>query len=238
MRPPAQAPAEQAANARKRNAAVPYITSWSAESRPLDRLVTRSRLRGIAYADEVPHDRDGHGILWRRSILAPGRGRPEFGSVHSARQRRVMRRLLCQICAGPPDRTDMGVLWLLGDDRGDWPTWPEKMGATHPPLCLRCAAASVRLCPYLYNYAAVRVREPHVGGVYGVVHRSGLRGPEPIGFDTIPYGDARLPWVQASQLVMRLEGCTFVDLEAELSAAGITFGRSTERRSDSPTHSL
>jgi hypothetical protein len=201
---------------------VPYIASWSAESRPLEQVVLLSGLRGIGYEDEVLYDRDKHGILWNRSSLAPGQGRPNFGSVHTARQRRTMRQMLCQVCAGPPDRNDQGVLWLLGNDRGDWPNWPEKMAATHPPLCLPCAALSLRLCPYLRKgCVAVRVREPQVGGIYGLLYRPGPEGPEPVISDVVQYGDVRLPWMLASQLAMKLQGCTFIDLDAELSAAGI-----------------
>jgi hypothetical protein len=200
--------------------------AWSGEERPTDRLTIRSDGSGIAYTDEVPHDRDNHGVLWRRSTLSPGQGRPVFGTIHAARQRRVARKLLCNVCAGPADRNDDGVLWLLGDDRGDWPNWPETMGATHPPICLPCAALSVRLCPHLREggHVAVRVREPRAGGVFGALYAPGPLGPEAVEPVTIPYGDWRQPWVMAAQAATELHGCTLVDLDAELAAAGIEAG--------------
>ncbi|MYZ40125.1 MULTISPECIES: hypothetical protein [unclassified Streptomyces] len=45
----------------------------------------------------------------------PGRGRPEYGSVHSLRQRLAMGGLLCQICGKPADRNRDRVLWLLAE---------------------------------------------------------------------------------------------------------------------------
>ncbi|WP_328469563.1 hypothetical protein [Streptomyces sp. NBC_00448] len=202
---------------------VPYIASWTAESRPAARIVNRPSGRGIAYADETLHDRDRHGVLWYRSVIRPGQGRPKFGTVHAARQRRTMRKLLCQVCAGPADRNDDGVLWLLGDDRDDWPGWPEEMGATHPPVCLPCAALSVRMCPFLRRggHVAVRVRDPRPGGVLGALYEPGPAGPLPVGQVLLPWWDVRMPWVLASQMAMELRGCTFVDLEAEFDSAGI-----------------
>src|SRR3989442_68826 len=105
------------------NVTVPYVATWS-EERDLPFEVVNRDGRGIAYADEISADRDIHGVLWHRTYSRPRRGRPEFGNVHSLRQRRAMRRLLCQVCGGPADRTQDGVLWLLPDHREDWPGWP------------------------------------------------------------------------------------------------------------------
>lgn len=60
-----------------------------------------------------------------------------------------------QVCAGPADRTDDGMLWLLTDHRTDWPGWPDRMGVNEPPVCLPCARLSVRLCPALRKGAAL-----------------------------------------------------------------------------------
>jgi hypothetical protein len=198
---------------------VPYITSWTGE-RPTHRSqVVARRGVGIGYADEGLYDRDEHGVLWERTVINPGKGQPEFGLVHAARQRWVMRKLLCQVCAGPADRTEQGVLWLLGDDLDKWPNWPENMGATHPPVCLPCARKSFLLCPYLRdNYVAVRVKEPKVSGVYGVLYRRGPVAPVPMSEATMEYGDPRICWMLAAQLVTGLYSCTFVDVEAEARA--------------------
>src|SRR2546430_4416991 len=96
------------------SAAIPYITSWSTEQ-PLPTTVIERPWSGIGYVDETLADRDEHGVLWQRVPSRPGRGRAELGRVHPLRQRRAMRRLLCGVCAGPPDRTEQGTLWLIRD---------------------------------------------------------------------------------------------------------------------------
>jgi len=134
----------------------PYVTSWSEES-VWDVPVVLGE-QGIAYADEHVMDRDQDGVLWARCPVRRGWGRPVFGEVHPLRQRRAMRRLLCQVCAGPADRTKDGVLWLLVDWRHDWPDWPNRMGVIEPPICVPCARLSVRVCPTLRRRGAVAVR--------------------------------------------------------------------------------
>ncbi|MFE1959889.1 hypothetical protein [Streptomyces sp. NPDC059479] len=203
----------------RRPETVPYITAWSAERAPAPIVTGRPRV-GVAYEDEDLFDRDGEGVLWTRALSRPGQGRPVFGDVHPLRQRRAMRRLLCQVCGGPADRNEQGVLWLLGDHREDWPGWPENMAATHPPVCLPCAGQSVQACPHLgRGFAAVRVRSPRVSGVYGARYHPANPFDGPVEDVVKAYGDCGIRWVVASQLAMELRDCTFVDLEAELAAA-------------------
>jgi hypothetical protein len=140
----------------KGSVVVPYVTTWSTEKGPASVLVERPG-GGIGYRDETLADRDRHGVLWWRTPCRPGDGRPEFGKVHPLRQRRAMLRLLCQVCAGPADQSADGVLWLLKDHRGDWPSWPHGMGVTEPPICAPCVTTSSRLCPALRR-GAVAVR--------------------------------------------------------------------------------
>lgn len=155
-----------------RRVVAPYVTAWSGEPDPPVALIERLG-GGIAYTDEVMADRDRHGVLWFRTPFRPLLGRPEFGRVHPSRQRRAMQRLLCQVCAGPANRTEDGVLWLLIDHREDWPLWPDGMGVTEPPVCVRCVRKSVQSCPALRERAAVvRVGTFPIVGVYGVLYRS------------------------------------------------------------------
>ncbi|WP_052744597.1 hypothetical protein [Streptomyces odonnellii] len=154
---------------------VPYITEWSTERAPTPIVTARPHL-GVAYTDEDSFDRDDEGALWARALLRPGKGKPEFGRVHPLRQQRAMRKMLCQICAGPADRNEQGWLWLLSGYRGDWHDWPEMVGSPHPPLCLPCAGKSVRLCPSLRGrFVAVRVREPKITGVLGPQLKDGVQ---------------------------------------------------------------
>lgn len=199
-----------------RNGTVPYVVQWSAERDCSPEVVLRPDGGGVGYAGEGPTDRDAHGVLWRQVTGRRGQGRPLFGRVHPLRQRRAMRRLLCQVCGGPADRNERGVLWLLDSDHRDAraPGWPENLDITpHPPVCLPCAATADRLCPTLRGrFAAVRVRRPRLHGVYGV-----LRHPaHPAADRFVPYGDPLARWTVAAQLLMELDGCAFVDLATEL----------------------
>ncbi|WP_173131358.1 hypothetical protein [Kibdelosporangium persicum] len=156
-------------------------------------------------------DRDSRGVLWIRAASRPGEGRPEFGEVHSLRQRRAMRRLLCQVCGGPADQTAAGTLWLLPDFREDWPGWPNAMANAEPPVCPRCVEVSVRLCPKLRRGAAViRARECPLVGVRGTLFVRGDDGPVRAANDVFAFGHPRIGWVQAFSLVRQLGDCTLI----------------------------
>ncbi|MEV7683429.1 hypothetical protein AB0O64_33540 [Streptomyces sp. NPDC088341] len=197
---------------------VPYIACWSSEHRP--RGVVIAKGDGIAYADEGPYERDDMGVLWKRIGISPGKGRPEFGKVHFLRQRHAMRKLLCQICGGPSDRTDDGTLWIVGED-ADYPELSEPgYITTHPPLCVPCAVTSVGACPHLRErHVALRVKTFVVAGVHGALYRPG-GGPFPVMYDAggVAFESRRLGWVLAGQLLMELDEFTIVDLEAEHAA--------------------
>jgi hypothetical protein len=193
---------------------VPYITTWSAE-RPAPVTVVERALSGIGYADETIADRDANGVLWPRVPSRPGQGRPQFGTVHAVRQRRAMRRLLCGICGGPPDRTDLGVLFLLTDFRDDWKGWPEGMACTEPPVCAPCASLSVRACPALRKgHVAIRVGHSAVAGVYGARYQAGQPFPTAVEDAVAAFDDPAIRWILAAQLVRELRDCTVVSLGA------------------------
>jgi hypothetical protein len=194
---------------------VPYIALWTGEE-PLGRVRTRFRRSGgrllpveLGFTAGAAAERDARGVLWNHTALRPGAGRPRFGKVHPMRQRRAMRGLLCQVCAGPADTTEAGTLWLLTDDQADWPDWPNRMGNDEPPICRPCARLALAGCPRLgRGHTAVRARST-VAGVTGVLYRPG----DPSGQETavpvaervvLTHGDHRLPWLLASGLVRQL----------------------------------
>ncbi|RDG38943.1 hypothetical protein [Streptomyces corynorhini] len=192
---------------------MPYITRWSAEKTPALHVVA-TRAGRIGYADERPYDRDSDGVLWTRVPSLPGKGRPEFGSVHALRQQRAMRELLCQVCGRAADRDADGALWLLGEDADDPAFRAADITTTHPPLCLPCALKSVRACPHLRGrYVAVRARRCELAGVRGALYRPGFPAPIAVGVTGVAFGDPRIPWVRAGQLVMRLREFTVTSLE-------------------------
>ena len=150
---------------------VPYIASWSGE-RPTQ-APPIARGTGIAYKRERPGDRDAHGVLWKRHTRAPGSGTPQYDKVHPYRQRQAMRHLLCQVCGGPADQDERGILWLLGQAEKPWSG--AEMTA-QPPVCLRCAGPASRARPHLRRHTlALRVRHAPIIGVRGLLyqHRRG-----------------------------------------------------------------
>ncbi len=194
-------------------ALVPYITTWSTEKLIPTTVVAHPR-SGIAFADETLGDRDERGVLWQRRPSQPGSGRPLFGQVHPLRQRRAMRRLLCQVCGGPADHTDRGVLWVLKDHRDDWPNWPEQMAVTEPPICVPCVRTSTRHCPALRKgNVTVRVRHSTVSGVYGTYYHPGKPFPSQTASTILTFDDPAIRWICAGQLVRGLFDCTIVTPE-------------------------
>lgn len=155
-----------------RSLVVPHITSWSEEQGSLTRLVVGPRGGRLPGRDPVRPGRRRHPVA--SDADQDGGGRPDFGRVHPLRQRRVMRRLLCQVCGGPADKDERGTLWLLEDHRADWHGWPNGLLTAHPPVCVPCAREAVRFCPNLLaGHVAVRVGASQVCGVYGVRYLPG-----------------------------------------------------------------
>lgn len=192
---------------------VPYITVWSGEPTPDPQVIGRGR-SGIGYSDETLVDRDDRDVLWTRRPSHPTYGRPQYRLVHPLRQRRAMRRLICQVCAQPADRNEHGVLWLLRDHREDWPNWPEGIANTYPPVCLPCARLSIRQCPALRDgHVAIRARRFPLSGVYGLRYVPARPFPVPVEDVVVGYDDPAVRWVLAAQLVRSLFDCTFVTLD-------------------------
>jgi len=191
----------------------PYITAWSVEQDLPCVLIERPDHR-IGYANELLSDRDRHGVLWRQTALRPHVGRPEFARVHPLRQRRAMELLLCQVCGGPADQTDDGVLWLQRDHRDDWPRRPEGMASVEPPVCLPCVPVAMRLCPALRRGAVtVRVRKCPIVGVRGVLYRESVLFPSAATAGNFTYHDPAVRRVVASALIRELRDCTVAPLD-------------------------
>jgi len=216
MSNPSHQRTERRPGATYRGMVVPYVSSWSSE-RPARRKVVVRPLSGIGFVDEVPGDRDEHGVLWRRVPSSPGVGEPEFGNIHTSRQCQAMRDLLCQVCGGPADQTAEGTLWLLKDHRGDWPDWPHRMGVTEPPICLPCAQTARDACPALRRegHVALRVAGCPVSGISGALYRAGGVYPSATatGMAMVAFDDPAARWIQAAHLVREITRCTIVDLD-------------------------
>jgi hypothetical protein len=200
-----------------RGSVVPYIGVWGDEKLSPTNMIERPG-GGIGYADETILDRDEHGVLWARFTSRIGVGKPLFRELHPARQRRAMRRLLCQVCAQPADRSGQGTLWLIpGDEITHYQGRPEDMPTIYPPVCAPCAHLSVRMCPALREqYTAIRAHS-RLHGVIGVEFQAGYPCPRPAPQDATSYAvsfrDPAIAWVMATQLVRTLRERTVIDLE-------------------------
>ncbi len=194
-----------------RGGVVPYIVTWSEEKELPIKLVEHAGI-GLRFADETAADRDRDGILWNRISTQPGRGRPRYAVIHFMRQRRAMRRLLCQICAQPADRNEQGTLWLLPDVADRRQGWPENLTLAEPPICTPCAQLATRLCPHLRKgCTAVRARCAPLSGVKGFIYRPGHPSPILIRDDLVTYDNqALLRWTLAEQQLRTLHNCTIV----------------------------
>lgn len=192
---------------------IPYIATWSEEVR--DDRDLQVDTRGISYLPPRPADRDDRGVLWVRRSSRQGQGRPDLGGVHPQRQRRAMELLLCQVSGHPADVDERGVLWLLEDHRGEWPDWPNGLETTHPPISRPCVGPSLRGCRHLQRGAVmVRVAESIVTGVRGRLWNIDPRTRAVSAkVEILEFDSPLLPWMQASQLVRTLDGCTIVNDE-------------------------
>ncbi|MDX3656899.1 hypothetical protein PV646_06220 [Streptomyces sp. ID05-26A] len=207
----------------------PYITAWSAEQDLPCVLIERPG-HSIGYANELLSDRDRHGVLWQQTASRHRVGRPEFARVHPSRQRRAMELLLCQVCGGPADQNDDGVLWLQRDFRGDWPQWPDGMASVEPPVCLACVPVATRLCPALQRGAvAVRVKDCAIVGVRGVFYRQSVLAPTAVTAGNFAYDDPAVRRVLASALIRELRGCVAVPLNELSRTATPSLSRSGPR---------
>lgn len=203
---------------------IPYITAREGEEAD-SALTLRARfgydgVPQLAYWDEGPGDRDPHGVLWARcsQSIGPDRlpqGAPQWRLVHPSRQRETMMKLLCQLCVGPTRNADGGRLFLESASAADLsPGAPVR--TAQPPVCLQHARLAVTRCPRLARggYVALMTRKCPLFGVIGTPYEYGPDGLEALpGNDRpLPYGDPRLRWFLASQLVRELRDYAVVDL--------------------------
>ncbi len=191
---------------------MPYIARWSGEKAGPKPVVLRRDGKGIAYADERSYDRDAYGVLWERTPSQPGKGVPQFGEVHSLRQRLCMTGLRCQVCGVPADRAPDGVLWLV--DARPAELLPAGETTAHPPVCRPCARLAVRACPHLRTQqVALRVRGFRPSSVRGALYAPGRNGPDLYDAQTLPLAHPLVPWLLGGQLLMELTEYTPVALD-------------------------
>ncbi len=125
--------------------------------------------------------------------------------------------LWCQVCAKPTrgEATEDGILFLLSAKEYESAPWPAPIETAQPPLCVACARQAVNACPHLRDHFVAVRGNPRPHGVSGALYLPSRQQLDIYGTETVPYGDCRSRWVEASQLVVRLDRYTVVDLEAE-----------------------
>ncbi|WP_405676087.1 hypothetical protein OG292_14270 [Streptomyces sp. NBC_01511] len=199
--------------------AIPYVAARSTDVGPRKaELSVEFTARGprLAYRHTRPGDRDSHGNLWIRMEEPPGPpGRVLYDSMHPARQRACMERMLCQICAQPAQRDRDGWLFIDWRREDSPPTWPEKSITSMPPLCAAHVQLSLRQCPFLRRteHAVLRVRKPHLHGVSGTLYRLTDHGWQASDNDTLhPYSQPQHPNLLATRLHRELRHVTVANL--------------------------
>lgn len=150
---------------------VPYVARWSGEVVDVPYGLDGA---GIRYADETLGDRDSLGVLWQRELTNRD-GEPDFGEMHTGRQRRCMRGPVCQVCGEPI--VEPSTPWLI--PASEWSvgplTYPEHLRGRRftwtPPTCSDCVPVALRQCPALrqpdVGWIHVEATDWHVAGVYG-----------------------------------------------------------------------
>jgi hypothetical protein len=129
--------------------------------------------------------------------------------VHALRQRRAVRRMLCQVCGGPTAGSGPWLFVLRDVGR------PVEEGerTTAPPVCVPCARLSVRACPRLREgYVAALVGRAAVWGVAGIVHHPATLEPVTGGLEEVAHDHPAIRWTVAHRQVLELRDCTPVDL--------------------------
>ncbi|MER5603084.1 hypothetical protein [Streptomyces sp. NPDC002265] len=187
---------------------VPYITPWTSEK--VTQPTPIATLNGFAFPGPASGRTEDDDVLWQWWRHNRGAGEPLWSTVHGPRQRRAMRKLLCQVCGKPANRDERGWLWLLEDESDNGPKWPEGEMTTHPPVCRPCAPIAARLCPHLRRRGAVAVRvaEIIVDAVYGHRYHHGPFRLYAGKADVYLTTSWSAKWVIGNQLVASLSQCT------------------------------
>lgn len=199
---------------------VPFITTWSKEVESLKlrgetgaqvKMVGTSPdgLLRVSYSDELPYDRDSHGVLWQRYPLAMYQGEPYFAKVHPSRQRRCMVRRLCQVCGNAASLDSDGWLWLVThEDAARLRAGGEQRVRTaNPPVCTRCSELARDLCPHLLKgNALVRANTITDWGVYG--QKATPNGAYP--GHTVAYDDPAVIQIVAGQQLVIISDLTLL----------------------------
>lgn len=188
---------------------VPWVTRWSGEVHP-DRYkygVQMSQGKLVLCYEDRKENRDGTGVLWQREGLTR-KGRPDWASVNTYRQRSAMQKRRCQVCGNKI--TETPIRWLMPID-GLEQVDEDTTITMQPPTCSECIPTALDLCPNLVRqgYMILKVIDYSMWGVFGHVVTMTEGGPRKfqtaVSYDTSKYGpEFSLTQVMAQQQVVQL----------------------------------
>jgi hypothetical protein len=189
---------------------VPRVIAWSGEAVDQKLLFEEHRASGGFRLTHASHVRDTdwkYGVLRPRVKDAWGSGEPLWRMLNSRRQWRYMEQNKCQVCSKPAADPDGRIPWVI-TETGYRAT--ADAGLTNAPAtCRACMPEALALCPQLRKSSAVytvAAAEP-----VAVLAETFEPGPN---LEAVKTGHnvqvdldefARLPYVLATQLVVRLE---------------------------------
>jgi hypothetical protein len=138
---------------------VPWIALWSAEAVGPTMVSTRTGWEPQRGTKWVRRERG----MWMLHAPTRREGTPDFGSTHSARQRRAMELGLCQVC-GERRRGEMS--WVIPDDSDDGiatrhaELWRQGF-VLNAPVCSVCLTLARQVCPHLRQTEPIDVIPLH-----------------------------------------------------------------------------
>ena len=180
---------------------VPWVAIWSAERRGPTMTMDRNGL--VPASRNEPYVRREFG-MWMLTTPTRREGTPDFGSTHSARQRKSMRELRCQVCGRAPAEGGGQRLWTIPPNAEHSKLWLDHL-VLNPLTCEDCWRLVTQPdgpCPYVANVKvpAFTGRPGKVWGVSGTLMLPGDRERDV----AIPFGHPHLPWVLGRELIMQL----------------------------------
>jgi hypothetical protein len=134
--------------------AVPAVALWTAERVGPTMVETA---QGWEPQPGTKWAKREHG-MWMITGPTKREGRPDFGATHSARQRKMMERGLCQVCN---EHVRGAMFWVIPDSEPHTMLWRAHL-VLNAPVCEPCLQLAMSVCPFLANVGPCAV-EPWGG---------------------------------------------------------------------------
>jgi hypothetical protein len=180
---------------------VPWVAIWTAERRGPTMTLARDGLVPVDRRDGYARQEFG---VWCIAGPTLTEGTPEFGSTHSARQRKAMRELRCQVCGRSPKQGGGKRLWTIPPEGGEHEELWERNLVINAPTCEDCWRFVTQAdgpCPYVARQKVPAFTGPSTPwGLSGTVVLPGEHEVEVL----MEFGDRRMMWLLGRELIMRV----------------------------------